>query len=184
MGGIPSIRLARAEAPPATLRRKGPPGGRPKFASFYHRAVRRIARRRFFHGSQQQFPVGFVLKPQPGGYASLPDEGVAEVEEIVERYRPPDKISRREAVFMVGDPKEIDAAGGYVDHVYVVEPIGEVETSDLSWYSEIGVYFDMQDDESQTLAEAYWSGVPFYDAAHSLFEYRAREAEVVEEVEP
>jgi len=184
MGGIPSTRLAGAEAPPAPPRRKGPPGGRPKLASSYHRAIRRIARRRLFHGSQKQFPVGFVLKPQLGGYAHLPDEDIARVEEIIERYRPPDKISRREAVFMVADPEEIDSAGGYDDHIYVVEPIGEVEVSDLSWYTELSVYWiDMPEDEGRRLAEAYWSGEPFRDPARSLFEYRAREAEVVEEVD-
>ena len=178
MGGIPSIRLAGAEAPPVPPR-QGPPGGRPKLASSYHRAIRRIARR-LFHGSQWQFPVGFVLKPQPGGYANLPDEDIAEVENIIEQYRPSGKISRKDAVFMVDDPELIDAAGGYDDFIYTVEPIGRVEVSDLKWYSELSVYWiDMDDAEKRRLAEGYWSGEPS-PGKHSLFEYRARSARILD----
>ncbi len=105
----------------------------------YHRAVRLFSSPAptYYHGSQSEFPVGFILSPQPDGYAALPDEDIAEVEKIVEQYRPPGKIPRNDAMFMVGDPDEIDAANGYDDFIYTVEPIGEVEASDLSWYSKI-----------------------------------------------
>ena len=154
----------------------------------YHRAIRLFSSpaTTYYHGSQSEFPVGFVLTPQPGGYATLPDEDIAEVEAIIERFRPTDKIPRSEAVFMVGNPDEIDQAGGYDDFVYTVEPVGKVEASDLSWYSKISVYWmDMTDDEKQQLAEGYWSGEVFTDtellggSKHSLIEYRARGAKVL-----
>ncbi len=135
----------------------------------------------YYHGSQSEFPVGFVLTPQPDGYAMLPDEGIAEVEAILEQYRPTGKIARRDAVYMVRDPDEIDSAGGYIDFVYTVIPIGDVEVSDMGWYSELSVYyFDMPEDEQQRLAEGYWSGRSFPRDRGSLFEYRARSAEIVD----
>lgn len=134
----------------------------------------------YYHGSQSEFPVGFVLTSQPGGYVTLSDQDIAEVEEIIEQYRPPEKIARRDAVFMVHDPDEIDSAGGYDDFIYRVVPIGDVEASDMGWYSELSVYYmDMSDDERRKLAEGYWSGRPFPRDKGSLFEYRAKSAEIV-----
>ncbi len=145
----------------------------------YHRAVSLFSSS-YYHGSQSEFPVGFVLTPQPGGYATLDEEGIVEVEEILEQYRPPEKIARRDAVYMVRDPDEIDRAGGYEDFIYTVIPIGNVEVSDMGWYSELGAYYmDMPEDEKQRLAEGYWSGRPFPRDKVSLFEYRARSAEIV-----
>lgn len=146
----------------------------------YHKAVSLFSSS-YYHGSQSEFPVGFILTPQPGGYAMLDEDGIAEVEAILERYRPSEKIARREAVYMVRDPDEIDMAGGYLDFVYTVIPIGAVEASDMGWYSELDAYAidDMLDNEVRRLAEGYWSGKPFPRDRGSLFEYRARSAEIV-----
>ena len=152
---------------------------RPERVIVYHKAVSLFSSS-YYHGSQSEFPVGFVLTPQPGGYAMLDEEDIAEVEAILEQYRPPEKIARRDAVYMVRDPDEIDSAGGYIDFIYTVIPVGEVEVSDMGWYSELSVYyFDMPKDEKQRLAEGYWSGKPFSRDKGSLFEYRARSAEIV-----
>jgi len=150
-------------------------------SSRYHTAWRLAgAPPKLYHGSRKLFDPGFVLRPQEGGYASLPDDDVAPVEEILEKHRPEGKIPRRESVFMVDDPERVDQAGGYGDQVYVVEPIGAVEASDLGWYGELSVYWmDMPEDERRTLAEGYWSGDPFPGRKRSLYEYRARAAEVV-----
>ena len=151
----------------------------------YHDAILLLASRTLYHGSRAEFPPGFVLEPQPGGYATLPDEDIAEVEAILEAHRPPHMIPRTEAVFMVDDPDMIDAAGGYDDHVYEVEPSGPAEASDMAWYSELSVHWiDMPDDERRRLAEGYWSAEPFPDGSRGLFEYRARSATVVREVGP
>jgi len=81
-------------------------------------------------------------------------------------------------VFMVERPDLVDAAGGYDDHVYEVEPVGVVERSDLAWYSEM----DAQDtDEGKAeCARKYWAGEPF--PSYSLFEWRARSAKVIREI--
>jgi len=156
----------------------------------YHGAMRMLAATpTLYHGSVEEFPPGFVLEPQPGGYATLPDEDVAGLEAALEAHRPPGLIPRAEAVFMVDDPEMIDAAGGYDDHVYEVEPDGPAEASDMAWYSELSVYWSDMDekgehDEIRRLAEGYWSGEPFPDRSRGLLEYRARSATVVREVEP
>ena len=157
--------------------------------SSYHRASRLLASRTLYHGSAEEFAPGAVLTPQPGGYATLPDEDIAGPEAALEEHRPPGMIPRAEAVFMVDDPDMIDAAGGYDDHVYEVRPVGAAEASDMAWYSELSVYwFDLteraDEDEIRRLAEGYWSGEPFPDRSRGLFEYRARSAVVEREVGP
>lgn len=145
----------------------------------YHAAWRLAAAApKLYHGSRGHFDPGFVLKPQVAADAF--DEDVAPVEDIMEKHRPEGKIPRRESVFMVDDPERVEQAGGYEDHVYIVEPIGAVEASDLGWYGELSVYWmDMPDDERRGLAEGYWSGDPFPGRPRSLYEYRARAAEVI-----
>ena len=133
------------------------------------------AQKLFYHGSPLHFPIGFILKPQNTGYVH--DE--KEIEDIVERYRPPDKISRFQAVFMVDNPELIDYAGGYEDFMYIVEPIGQIDKSDLSWYTDVSVYLDASPEEQKEWSFNYWNGVPYKNPANSLWEYRAREAEVV-----
>lgn len=135
---------------------------------------------RYYHGSTVDLPVGTILTPQMEGYTRWEEN--RKIEQIVEQYRPPNKISRHDAVFMVDDPNLIDSAGGYTDYIYIVEPIGVVEQSDLSWYSAISVYGDYNetDDQERTmdqLAQNYWSGVK-NQGPHSLIEYRARSARI------
>ena len=155
----------------------------------WHRAMAMLSGRTLHHGSVEEFGPGTVLEPQPGGYATLPDEDIAGPEAALERHRPPGMIPRAEAVFMVDDPDTIDAAGGYDDHVYEVRPVGPAEASDMAWYSEMSVYWSdlaerADEDEIRRLAEGYWSGEPFPDRSRRLFEYRARGAVVEREVEP
>lgn len=134
----------------------------------------------YYHGSRRKFPDGFTLTPQAIGYVH--DE--KKVEDFVEKYRPPNKLSRFKSVFMVTDPEEIDYAGGYEDFIYEVMPVGVVEKSDLSWYSEISVYLH-EDNQVEPMIEAaknYWSGVPFTDPKSSLFEYRTSAATITRRI--
>jgi hypothetical protein len=152
----------------------------------YHAARQLIgaAPKPLYHGSRERLDIGTVLRPREGGYMSLPDEDIASVEDILEKHRPEGKIPRHESVFMLDDPGRIEKAGGRGDHVYVVEPIGAVEASDLGWYAELSVYWiDMPEDERRGFAEGYWSGDPFPGRKKNLYEYRTRAAEVVGNIE-
>lgn len=145
----------------------------------------RSAAQQLYHGSQEKFPVGFVLLPQSDGYVSSDDELIANTEQILEAHRPATRLPRSKSVFMVGKPGEIDFAGGYLDFVYRVEPKGRVEKNDMDWYGQLScVIWDSEyDPEATRLAEGYWSGKPSDHPESSLFEYRAQSATIVELVE-
>ena len=148
----------------------------------------------FYHGSEERFPVGFVLKPQSDGYvygdcadgfSSIERDTIEQTEKILERYRPRDVISRRSAVFLVDqpDPDLIERAGGYADFIYGVEPIGTVWKTNLHWYSEVYSFAEgMSDAEVQdvpglrVLASNYWKAAP---SERYLWEYLCASANVL-----
>jgi len=77
----------------------------------------------FFHGSRREFPVGFILTPQREGYVHGVagdefDAGIRRVEAVFERHRPPQMISRLNAVFLAPTIAAISYAGGYPAPVY------------------------------------------------------------------
>jgi hypothetical protein len=154
-----------------------------KFAAkFLRKATQQLL---LYHGSQKKFPIGFTLLPQSDGYAASQNEDIANTEQILEAHRPPHCLPRSKSVFLVGDPEEIDFAGGYTDFIYRVEPIGRVEKNDMDWYGQLScVMWDEEDDpEAVRLAENYWNGTPSDHSENSLFEYRAGSAKIVELVE-
>jgi hypothetical protein len=142
--------------------------------------------KRYFHGSRFQLPVGFKITPQKNGYTSHPETQKAE--RLLEKYRPTNKLSRSQSVFLVDDPELIDFAGGYEDYIYEVQPVGKVEKSDLSWYSEIesipsgGIYLDSYEEEIKQCALNYWNDVPYYKPENSLFEYRTPAAIIIGQI--
>lgn len=131
----------------------------------------------YYHGSYKTFPVGFQLTPQSDGYVM--GSGMDEIERaahhmceaLIEQYRPAGAPKRTASVYLVTDPDEIDAAGGYSDNVYVVEPNGPVWKANLHWYSELyNVCFDDEPDEdAERLANNYWNALP--SGNNTLYEY-------------
>jgi hypothetical protein len=135
---------------------------------------------RYWHGSSARVAEGAALVPAPRGYAAAAAE--SPLERLVEERRPAGAISRAEAVFLVGDPGDVDAAGGYVDFVYEVEPAGAAERHDLAWYTEAQLRLEDGDPAgAAACADAYWAGTPFRDRRSSLFEWLCRSARVVRE---
>ena len=130
---------------------------------------------KLYHGSVKEFPIGFELLPQTDSYVNSEDTKYEE--DIIEKYRPLDKLSRKESVFLVDDPDLIEDAGGYDDYIYEVSYDSIPEKSDLAWYTEIS----MTDDESliEEYAKNYWSGVKFTNSEYSLFEYRVPKAKTL-----
>ena len=134
-----------------------------------------------YHGSRKKFPDGFRLLPQTTGYAFWAE--TQQIERVFESVRPPDKISRYEAVFLSDDDGMCERAGGYSDHIYLVQPEGQVDKSDLSWYTECEMY-DEPPEKHHELARQYWAGVPFPRHNASCFEYRCRSAIILREINP
>lgn len=133
----------------------------------------------FYHGSRKLFEKGFLLAPQPDGYANDPE--VAVLEALFENRRPPGKTARAKSVYMVTDPDLIDSSGGYSDAVYVVLPRSNPEESDLAWYSEAQCEMETDPanmDRVTACIDNYWAGTPFPDGDRSCPEYRTKWAEV------
>lgn len=134
---------------------------------------------KLYHGSQKEFKPGFMLEPQSDGYTSLDSE--KEIEDLFEKHRPKDKISRKSCVFLADDIDLIDPAGGYTDYIYDVIPKGNVDKSDLAWYTDVFLHMEDDYDEKDLLPmiRNYWSGKEYKNKGNSLFEYRAKSAKII-----
>lgn len=122
-----------------------------------------------YHGSVEPMEVGTVLV---GRGASCGDD---ETEARLEAMRPDGMIARGEALFLAFAEDDIDALGGYVDSVMVVETDGPVERSDLAWATACQIALETGDMvRADACAAAYWAGTPFEDPARSVFEARTR----------
>ena len=132
--------------------------------------------KQYYHGSRKKFPNGFLLLPQTDGYLHYPETMV--LESIFEKYRPTHKLSRFKSVFLVDNPELCEYAGGYEDYVYLVQPQGVVEASDLAWYTEADGHEDKE--EKKRCALNYWNGVPFTGRANRLVEYRTPAAKILQ----
>lgn len=139
----------------------------------------------YFHGSRKRFKNGFILLPQKIGYVNDDDELIQISERILEKNRPAHCLPRTKCVYMVDDPNYIEHAGGWIDFVYQVKPMGKVERNDLAWYSEISNYYwdDINDPEAKLFAENYWNGIQYKNIENSLWEYRAASAEIIQMIE-
>jgi hypothetical protein len=129
-----------------------------------------------YHGSKVQFPIGFKLTPQSSSKDSYIFQE-KEVEKIMEKYRPKNKLSRYNSVFLVDTPEIIDQIGGYEDHIYIVQPAPRIEASDLSWYDSNIAYNPVDEKVIQSIIN-YWMGVPYKN--HT--EYRTPYAIILKEI--
>jgi hypothetical protein len=140
---------------------------------------------KYYHGSIDELPIGLMLKSQKEGYTS--DEVVQDLESLFDKYKPQNRISRKEAVYLADDPEEIDNLGGYNDYVYEVKPLDDPEKSDLSWYSKVnsamGDFFDINEELSEEVKEMldnYWNGVA---SENPVWEYRVYNADIVLDID-
>jgi hypothetical protein len=138
-----------------------------------------------YHGSQRQFPLGMILSPQSDGYVTGHGDDNAHqlTEQYIEKYRPANAIKRIDAVFACDNIDDIDNAGGYLDYVYTVAPIGKITICNLHWYSELYSYLcddDIDEDIIKTHAVNYWNATP---TPNAVYEYLANYFKVLELVE-
>lgn len=134
---------------------------------------------RYFHGSRTAFETGFALSGRGDGYAR--DWGETDFYAVLERWRPVGAIAHAEAVFMVGDPDEVDLAGGATEWCLELAPCGQLDRHDMNWSSEISCLMSeghaVDSPEVRRAAQAYWAGEPHRD--ENLWEYLARSAVVL-----
>lgn len=132
----------------------------------------------YYHGSDDNLPVGTILKPQ-SGYEDR--WGQTEFYQALERHRPSNMLGHANSVFMTDNPDDIDAAGGGTEWLFTVKPSQPVQRHDLNWSSEISSLvdrgFSLDSYEVTEAAKNYWAGVPHPN--ESVWEYLAPSAEII-----
>ena len=78
----------------------------------------------FYHCSSVKLRIGTILEPQLEFYTRRSD--VQFLEKIMYAYRPDDKLSRYDSVFLVDNIDDIDSSGGYTDFIYEVSIPGGI----------------------------------------------------------
>lgn len=135
----------------------------------------------FYHGSYQKLTEKSSIIKIQNGYT---EEAEAEFENLVNSLKPKHLISRTKALFICDDIENLDDAGAYTDFIYEVEPIGQIDKSDLAWYSE--AYCLFSDNVDIFLIKEYilnyWNGVTFFNKEQSLFEFRCKEFKILKEI--
>lgn len=124
----------------------------------------------YWHGSGIELPVGTLLTG--GDKYNKSEESFSHIEE----YRPEDKLSHRESLFMCHDPSDINDAGGSDEFLLQVNPRGEVQKHDMGWL--VNMPSGGNEEKIRIMAENFWSGEPY--SGDSLWIYMTTEAEVME----
>lgn len=141
----------------------------------------------FYWGSKTEFKIGTTLK---GRMPKHHDSASKWVEQMFERFRPGDALSRTKSVYMVDVPSDdlIEKAGGYANHIYEVSPVGDVSKNDVTWWAEVlSLYYDSKKvakgndyitwciKNIKPLVEAYYSG---QFSNRPTWEYRAEACKI------
>lgn len=132
----------------------------------------------YYHGSYDNLPVGTILTPRDDYESNWKD---TDFYGPLEMYRPKDKLSHKQSVFMCDNPDDVDLAGGATEWLFTVAPMGKVQRHDLNWGSEIsslvgdGHAFDSE--EVMEAANNYWAGIPHHN--ESVWEYLTPAAKIV-----
>jgi hypothetical protein len=132
----------------------------------------------FYHGSIIYLPVGTILTPRDDYEENW---GHTDFFKALELYRPDSMLSHTQSVFMVGNDDDIDLAGGGIEYVFTVEPLGKVQKHDINWSSEISMLVSdgckIDDPKIISAANSYWEGKPHYN--ESVWEYLTPKAKIL-----
>jgi hypothetical protein len=136
------------------------------------------APKKLYHGSMEYLPVGTILTSRD----NYEDRwGHTDFFDALEYYRPKNKLSHTQSVFMCDNPDDVDLAGGGTEYLFTVIPIGPVQRHDLNWSSEvsslISLGYDLDSPEVKNAAEAYWAGEESPNEV--LWEYLAPKAKII-----
>ncbi len=139
-----------------------------------------------YHLTGHAFCPGSQLEPQPDGYCHWPES--QGMEAILERYRPPHCLPRKESVFFMKERDSASDFGAHHDRMILlceVDDAAEAQRSDINWLQELDQGFedpadlDLEEAEMAWLAQGYWSGAP-RPGQTPLYEYRATGGLVLE----
>lgn len=143
-----------------------------------------------FHLGPKGMEVGMILEPQDHSYSKCIE--AKGMEDLLEDFRPKDKISRKEAVFFVRDVEKAYRMGADSDEeIYVACVDAEdamAQRSDFNWLSCMDIGCHSKADllagltsaerrEIEQAAIGYWSGEPMPGKTPS-WEFRAEPVEI------
>ena len=89
---------------------------------------------KYYHGSRKRLKIKSILTATKKS-TDFSFELSTIDEAIVELLRPEKYLSRLECLFMADDVDSILELGGSTKYIYEVEPIGQVDSSNLFWLS-------------------------------------------------
>lgn len=102
-------------------------------------------------------------------------------ERLLEQARPPHCLSRSACVFLADSEHAVKLLGMPIDHIYTVQPIGNIERSDLNWWKLIADVFTRPQKEYpegvEDWAQQYWSGAES-PTSSPIWEYRVASANI------
>lgn len=134
--------------------------------------------KKLYHGSMDYLPVGTILTPRDD-YENRWEH--TDFFRPLEMYRPKDKLSHTQSVFMCDNPDDVDLAGGGTEYLFTVIPIGPVQRHDMNWSSEISslvsLGHDLDSPEIKDAAMAYWAGEESPNEV--IWEYLAPKAKII-----
>lgn len=141
--------------------------------------INEIKNHQYYHGSYTEMPVGTILTARGENYHN--DWSDTDFYNILEYYRPSNKLAHKDSVFMVADEDDIDLAGGATDYMFTLVPLGKVSKHDLNWSSEISSLVsdghDVNSKEVKKAALNYWNSVPHHD--ENVWEYLTPKAKII-----
>lgn len=133
----------------------------------------------YYHGSNVYLSPKTILTPRFQEYEN--EWGNTDFYKVLEKYRPINLLSHKESVFMVGDPDDIDLAGGGTEYIFTVKPLGPIQKHDMNWSSEISSLisegYDINSKEIIDAANKYWNGTPHHD--ENVWEYLTTKALII-----
>lgn len=139
--------------------------------------ISELSKKKYFHGSGIELPVGTILVPQENYEANWQH---IDFYPILEKYRPKNMLAHKDAVFMCDNEDDVDLAGGSTEYLFTVVPLGKVEKHDLNWSSEISCLVGDNPKDWNKIKEAadnYWAGVPHFN--ESVWEYLTPSAKIL-----
>lgn len=139
-------------------------------------------KRRYYHGSNTELPIGTVLMPRVDSRADN------RTEQMLEDNKSEDYISRSNSVFMAAKPEETHELGGTeYEFVYEVIPLGPVSKHAPYFLHEVDDphYAPSSDPKSITAyknecARKYWTEKP---VPNEMTEYLTTSAHIIRKVQ-
>lgn len=97
-------------------------------------------------------------------------------EEALERRRPASALPRDASLSLLPTPSQS------CDHVYLVQPIGQVDRYHRSWLTKLVEVDPHKEGEADHYATGFWSGRPIPEDRDASWEYRTMKAKVLKRV--